>query len=112
MVLMLWYTFILPQNEELPIKQEEIIFKLRRLINNFNDGEIKGTLLLYSISIDLKTVKYYFTSENGFISKTLADLSFANPCPAPKFKVNENYSKIKFLEGDPNLYSKILRQKK
>jgi hypothetical protein len=111
MNIMLWYSFVLPQNEELPIRQEEIIFKLRKLINNFNEGEKKGTLLLYSLSSDLKYVKYYFTSENGFLSKTFADINFANRCSTPKFKENVNLYSIKFLEGDTNLFSKILRSK-
>ncbi len=106
---MLWYSFILPYNNDLPKKQEEITLRLIELINNYNNGERSDSLLIFRFSYDKKFVKYYFTSQNNSVNKIFVETNSAKPCELPDFGESKYYSHLQFLEGDPNLFAQVLR---
>lgn len=108
---MQWYKFILPQNELQSDKQDEIVNRLKGLVDTLNDRNAKHTLLLFRTPPDYKYVIYYLTSPNNDILQIFVESNNAIQCPNPELNECEEGSTMKFLVGDLGFWKSTLEPK-
>ena len=101
------YNFTLLYAKEFSEKKQKIIDILRLYLDLYNDNKVTNTLLLYKRSKDKKFVRYYFTSLNKKVSNKFVESCKTQICEKPSYRTDNSLSKLKFLDGDIELFQEI-----